>query len=281
MRTLSLVGESLPSGKIIPVGPLNELIPLDPRHGVFPNLVMTPILSTLCAFDRDKNEFREFWKQVPYLLEKTDNRFNAFTKDTTESEKNPLFTIHPDMERRLNNFDVRKDLWAVFGFQTIFGLIRYLLTGEKAATKRQIKVFATKFLNSALENGTPESLGLPKKLPQNLSPQEGIIHRLCTDEDLDGNRILHALKHAIKKKNLFHDKLTQQIETLRCFVPLLHNEAYQMSPYGVCQANFSLAHDYDIKGQIRPAELYWKLMGKVLARRLCSQCEGASISNQE
>ncbi|MEX1028168.1 MAG: hypothetical protein WD049_09215 [Candidatus Paceibacterota bacterium] len=268
MRTLSLVGESLPDGRPVPVGPLDGLVALDARHGVFPNLVMTPILSALWAFDQVKLNPSALWRQVPGLLEGVDRRFNLFNKDTTDP-KNPTFEIHPDAEGRLTGFDTATDLWALFGFQTTFGLFRWVLKRDRAATKKQIKSFAIGFLASALERWTPES-GLPKALPKNMCAQEGYAHRLCTQDDASGASVLPMLIHAVHRHTSFPEQVDNHVELFRCFVPLLHNEAYQLAPYGVGQANFVLSQDYDVGGDGHAAELYWTVMGKALMRRLKS-----------
>ena len=270
IRTLSLVGESLPDGTAVRVGELEALVALDARHGVFPNLVMTPLLSTLWAMNKLRVDTTAFWNQVEGLLESTQHRFNAFSKSALIEPKNPDFVIHPLASKRLSEFDTASELWGLFGYQTNFGLLRWALTGEDKATKKEIKKFATEFLTVAFTHWTPD-VGFPKVAPHNMCSQEGVLHRLCTQSDPDGTGVVAMLRHAIEENTVFAEKVDYYLKVFRCFVPLLHNEAYQLAPYGVGQANFALAQDYDLKGTSHATELYWKLMGETLMRRLLTE----------
>lgn len=252
-RTLSLVGESLPDGEVVQVGNLTSLVPLDARHGVYPNLVMTPLLSTLWALREQKGDTERFWNQIGGLLDSTANRFNVFKKMERPNNSCTVFEILPDTKRRLLDFCVDSQLWALFGYQTVFGLIRWVLKGEVTVTKPQIEKFAVTFLSAA---------GV-QAVPKNLSAQEGVVHRLCTRADQESN-----LRKAVLATTTFPKDAERHLRMFRCFVPLLHNEAYQLVPYGLGQANFSMAKDYDHRGSEHAGELYWKVMGKAIATRL-------------
>ena len=102
MRTLSLVGESLPGGSPVQVGELVGLVPLDPRHGVFPNLVMTPLMSLLHAARASGQDVAETYGHVQGLLEDgNERRFNAFEKGG-EYPTNPDFEILTSTAERLS-----------------------------------------------------------------------------------------------------------------------------------------------------------------------------------
>ena len=267
MRTLNLVGESLPSGSPVQVGELVDLIPLDPRHGVFPNLVMTPLMALLHATRASGLGLAEIYEQVQELLENgTRRRFNAFEKDM-EYPNNPEFEILSSTAERLSGMKPAQELWALFGYQTIFGIVRWLLTGEGRASKRQIRKFAMRFLASAAE-GWSERTALPRAIPKNMSAQEGYMHRLCTGEDGDGSGVVAMLRNAISKHPADPAKTEEILCKLRAFVPLLHNEAYQLTPYGVGQANFMLCENWVLNTGRHPEELYWQAMGRSLLKRM-------------
>lgn len=267
MRKLHLVGESLPSGSPVKVGSLAGLVPLDPRHGVFPNLVMTPLLSLLWAAHQERKDHTELWVQVNELLyDDTERRFNVFRK-VVDYPTNPRFELLDKTKDRLASMRSAEEVWVLFGYQTTFGLIRCLLKGEMNTCKRQIRRFANEFLTSAVKAWTL-STGLPHEIPKNMSAQEGYIHRLCTDEDSGGSGVVAMLRHAIQHHTSYPEKLDEHLCILRSFVPMLHNEAYQLAPYGVGQANFVLGLDYDTKGTEHASELYWRVTGKALLRRL-------------
>jgi hypothetical protein len=279
LRRLSLVGESLPAGTAVRVGDLEALVALDARHGVFPNLVVTPLLSAIWAMNKMRVDTTAFWNQVEGLLESTQHRFNAFSKSASTDPKNPEFVIHPIASKRLAEFDTSSELWALFGYQTIFGLMRYVLTGEKKATKREIKKFAKSFLTVAIQHWV-DGAGIPKGVPGNMCAQEGMVHRLCTHADTDGTKVVTMLRHAIAENTLFSGMVEHHLKVFRCFVPLLHNEAYQLAPYGVGQANFALAEDYYVMGTTHSVELYWKVMGETLRRRLMTEEVVGTVSKQ-
>jgi hypothetical protein len=100
-----------------------------------------------------------------------------------------------------------------------------------------------------------------------MSAQEGYIHRLCTDMDAAGSGVVAMLRHAITQHTSYPERVGDHLRMLRSFVPLLHNEAYQLAPYGIGQAHFVLAADYNYRGTEHAGELYWRAMGRSLLRR--------------
>jgi hypothetical protein len=138
MRKIWLVGESMPlrrDGKDRAAQPTshlpNHLVPLDPRHGVFTNLVLAPLFSGLFAW------FKQGRPDLPALLgemeavvnDQSERRFNVFMQRITVQEENPddLFVIdEAEVNRRLGEFQPERDLWLVFGHQTNFGLLKWL-----------------------------------------------------------------------------------------------------------------------------------------------------------
>lgn len=267
MRLLHLVGESLPSGSPVTVGHLSGLVPLDPRHGVFPNLVATPLLSLLWAARQEGQDETALWCQVNELLgDNPDRRFNVFSKNM-DYPTNPSFEVLTTTETRISLMNPFEHVWALFGYQTIFGLIRRLLTGAGNTRKQQIRRFAAEFLTSAVQAWTPET-GLPQIIPTNMSAQEGYIHRLCTDADTTGSGVVGMLRHGIQQRTDCSEGVEEHLRILRSFIPLLHVEAYRLTPYGIAQANFVLAANCDPNGNEHAGELYWRVMGKSLLRRM-------------
>lgn len=109
---------------------------------------------------------------------------------------------------------------------------------------------------------------LPRAIPKNMCAQEGFMHRLCTDEDVDGSGVVSMLRRAISENVGDASRSEEILNKLRAFVPLLHNEAYQLTPYGVGQANFMLCEDWVLNSGRHPEELYWRAMGMSILRRL-------------
>jgi hypothetical protein len=269
MKKLFLVGESLPTRLPAVVGVRRTLSALDSRHGVFPNLVMKPLLSTLWALRNQGLDDNEFWTEITEILaDDSQQRLNAFRKHTTgPKDRNPEFEILDDTAARLERLDPEVETWATFGFQTTFGLIRWMLRAERRVSKKTIQTFAVEFLSYAFEVRS-DNIILPAGVPKKGCAQEGVIHRLFTEENSCGDGAEAMLRHAVSKYVSEPAKVAETLLRIRAFVPLLHNEAYQNTPYGIGQANFVLADDYDVNGSVHPGEMYWRVMGKALMRRL-------------
>lgn len=269
LRTLSLIGESLPGQNVVPMGNLRELIPLDDRHGVFPNLVAMPLLSTLWSQSKSKDDLLAFWGQVMSILGKNDLRLNAFSVSSASGEKNLEFKVTPSMVQRLRKFDTKNELWGVFGYQTAFGIIRYLLTGEEETTKQKIEAFGRRFLIDALAAPDSSNKEDQKSMrSKGKCAQIGLLHRFCTAEAVNGSESISSLRNAIKANTKFPEVIEIHLETIRCLVPLLHNEAYQLVPYGKGQAAFVEMTNTNDTNESESPPLYWQIIGEALSRRL-------------
>jgi len=275
MKTLYLVGESAPIAAATGIHPpscgqLTSLLPLDPRHGVFPNLVMTPLLATLSAFRMDDQGSAALWTQVDHLLnDASDRRFNAFDKLKGSRSRHDRFVIRADTVEKWSEFTRDQHLWLVFGYQTAFGLMRWAITGENEATRQDIEVFGKAFLRRASERWIAET-GLPRVPPENKCAQEGYLHRLCTGEDSNGVGVRTMLRHAIETCPERRVEVSTVLGKARSIVPLLHNEAYQLAPYGIGQVCFLLCDAWGTANQQPPEEVYWRFIGKSIKRRLLS-----------
>jgi hypothetical protein len=269
MRRVFLVGESLPKKTGTAYEALGiDLVAIDPRHGVFPNLVAKPLLSALYWLNKEGAELKPLLDQLDPLMTHTDTkrRFNVFGK---KASKEP-FRVDPELQTRLNSFNTTEDLWLVFGVQTSFGLLGYL-TGKfklgRTYKKGDILKFASEFLTAALKH-TPLPPGFPARLPSQRTARLGLLHRLCTDADSDGNGVVAVIRSGLKKDGVKEEQTGAIIDRLRSMVPLLHNEAYQdRYDIGYNQAHFVLCQGVGKNASV-PPQLYWRVMGEAIAERL-------------
>jgi hypothetical protein len=200
------------------------------------------------------------------LTEACDKRFNVFDKFKGSKARVDRFVIRADSAERWLQFNPNKHVWAVFGYQTAFGLIRWSLTEELAATRREIEVFGETFLALASQRWSVES-GLPKSVPKNKCAQQGYLHRLCSIADPSGSGVTRMLGHAVEQWPGTRDNAST-LSKVRSIVPLLHNEAYQMAPYGIGQVCFLLCGAWGGTDRRPPEEMYWRFVGNSVKRCL-------------
>jgi hypothetical protein len=278
MRNIYLVGKALPEHKArhrtpFPSGALTDLVALDPRHGVFPNLVMTPLFATVMAFYEvgdHENVARLLSQAAEILKDHTPRRLNALSKPKDGKSKLETATIG-----LLATLDPQRDLWLVFKHSTAFALISYLLTGKEEFTEDELKCYGALFLQkaAAASNGT---LLFRKNL--NLNTQVGLLFRLFAEEDADGCGPSMFIRKAVEEMAPTKDA-EMVVEKLRCFVPLLHNDAYDKAPFGLIQNRFMACWDIPPSApnhDAPPTDPYWRFIGKAIKRRLldsakCSQ----------
>lgn len=267
IRRLCLVGEAEPADKkrrskknpdgvmMLPVSCAElggELLALDPRHGVFPNLVMTPLFGTMYACEREQRE--AVWDSWSDILEDSSaRRFNVFAK-RPDGVGHP-FLNHCKLENHWSAFDPAEDVWVLFGFRTSFGLLRWLLTGEQTHTEKDIKDFAHAFLTHALSRLTGETTP-PRK---NHARRLGMLHHFLRSDE---PRTRAALESALMKHQASAHDLGSISSKLRSAVPLLHNEAYHSTPIGNTQAQF-MCYASNLCDET-PREVYWKFCGRAI-----------------
>jgi len=247
MRELFLVGMAPPvSKKGEYIGDLkDDLVPLDPRHGVFPNLVMTPLLSGL-MFLKTKNEQIEFIKMVRRILEQqSTNRLNVF--ESIDKKKNNPFSH--SFKKLMMTLRPDHHICVIFGFWSSNAAIRYVLDGPTSECNyAEIRQFSEEFLSSAGFN-----------VPKELSARTGITLRI-TRKIADNNQ---------EQIRRLTDKYEEEkVRKLAAIIPLLHNEAYQLPQTGLCQRAFMNANifgDFD-RNQIPPKQ-YWEFIGEEIALR--------------
>lgn len=268
LKDLYLVGKALPKERKrhnapFPSGTLTDLVPLDPRHGVFPNLVATPLLSIVMAFYEDDdvaNALRVLEQAKEILKDKTARRINVFCKPTGDK-----LTLSEDIPALLASFCPRRTLWLVFKHSTVYSLLTYLLTSREEFTEGELNSYGAEFLRRCME-----APGCSFALPAKLNTQVGLFFRLCTDEDADGDGVTSYLRHAIRQMSPNRDA-NRLVGILRSIVPLLHNDAYDKVPVGLTQARFLAAKDLapTCPSDHQPAtDVYWRAIGKVIKRRL-------------
>ncbi len=281
MKRLWLVGESLPlkqdgsERKARQTANLPAtLVPLDPRHGVFPNLVMKPLFAAGYTLSMKHADWllRFFQEMKEVVADQSTRRFNLFNDHCTspKGRGNDAALLHPSsdffeinevsMTDRIGSFDLQNDLWLVFGHQTNFGLLRWLLDKSTAtkASKSEFRDFSKKFANEATKCA-------PKYASEDtsqLTARIGLLHRLCTGIDTQP-----ALESIIA--NLIPSRLNEVdriVRLLRATVPLLHNEGYQdgSNSSGNAQGHFVRF----AKSKVAQADLYWQVMGNAIATRV-------------
>lgn len=292
MKRLWLVGESLPlredgSGRraFETANLPSHLVPLDPRHGVFPNLVMKPLFAAGYSLAEEKEaEVAEFFREMKDVVSDTSKRrFNLFMDRATKSkgrakkkeqtenseltaveDRTELFEIDNEaLAGRVANFDCQRDLWLVFGHQTNFGLL-WWLTNKKEASQTQktkIKDFSEEFVSVVSKCDPQVEAGSCTQL----SSRIGLFHRLCTGAN--GSATLQSAISRLEPKSGYSTE--QIVEILRATVPLLHNEGYQdgQNPTGNAQSHF-VRH---ARGKTCKGDLYWQVMGYSIAQRMLDE----------
>ncbi|MBX7104582.1 MAG: hypothetical protein K1X57_10910 [Gemmataceae bacterium] len=272
MKTVSMVGESLPlrddgsEYKVTACGQLgSQLETFDSRHGVFCNFVMTPLLASIHALTQQEADVEPLCGQLEDILKDgSERRFNVFGKK--KKGKDEAFVIDANLASRVREFDPTRQLWLLFGYQTAFGLMAWLLDNQETTTwtRKRIEEVGFAFLTAA---STHERLlkGWPK--PVEVEPKTGhtgLLHRLCVEAE--GAEMLKTAVETMAKPNADRDRI---LTIFRSLVPLLHNEGYRQANIGnvqVCFLNYATG-----KVGTTPSEQYWRVIGSAIACRLREQ----------
>jgi hypothetical protein len=282
MRTIWLVGESIPrkeDGTVREVATAeslpNRLVPLDPRHGVFPNFVTKPLFAAAYVLSETQKDLSALFGQFSSIVDHQKLRcFNLFEDRPTRSKKSSQkqspqtqsnvdsFTIDGALHCRIETFDAKNDLWLVFGHQTNFGLLNWLFDRSRCSfTRDDIKSFSNRIARINCGAGQPA----PLRANSPLSARLGYLHKLCTGskQELCLETIINAYENSCR-----YDK-AKTLQILRSIVPLMHNEGYQdgSNPTGNAQSHF-VQHAC---ANTQPLPLYWKVMGRAIAARLQGQ----------
>jgi len=281
-RSIFLAGESIPLLKgggprpAIPFGGLpTDLSPLDARHGVFPNLVAKPMFSALVFANRMSPERAStLLGEFDRVLTIPDRQFNVFQAKVTDQKvkESNFFEFHDSFASRLDGWQTNTNLWLVFGYQTLGGILMHLLGDAKRTTRSKLQGRVGEFVDAcwdAVASMTDCTFEFPPTPPTTGSAKMGFVHRLCVSDDQLGTGAKDVLKRAISETCRKSVKTQARMELihrrLRSMVPLMHNEAYQTGsePIGNRQHQFSI---YARNPAVTP-DLYWHVMGEAVARR--------------
>jgi hypothetical protein len=242
-----------------------NLVPLDPRHGVFPNHVMTPLLSTLVFLRNDPALATRFLtEQVPVLLDDcSPRRFNVLKMP--EGQRRTLDPVSVDRLRTLNPTN---DLWLVFGYEAIASLVYHLLTEHTSFEFADADKVSKTFLGKVLEGVRDLNL-IPFGLPVRRTPLPGVYFRLLAAVGLDAPRIAAQISATVAEMGKTGCDAKRITGVLRSIVPLPHDEAYKNKPTGKFQNCFMLCCDpSQHKNCANPPTVFWKYMGQRIAERL-------------
>lgn len=294
IKNLYLLGYAPAEKNAWPHGGLTKVLEaLDLRHGVTPNLVMAPILSTACHLEpKDQVAFLAYVRK--HILEGDENkkhrRYNVLYKNVgKESSKLDdqvlkLFSCNPDSQADASEekqFNPDKNVCLVYSYWAVTALFSYLIEGEKTWTKKELSTFGGNFLSEVwkgIEQSQPVDLVLPPRRPTNHIPRLGMYFRICTQGNEERMRgVLRTtvleLRDASRAGDIAEDELEWVISVLRSVVPLPHNEIYQgykedTNPIGKYQACFMCCEDpKQMKGE-PSSGLMWRYVGEAIAKRL-------------
>ena len=296
MKRLHLLGYAPADKEAWPHGGMSEkLESLDIRHGVAPNLVMTPILSAACHLEATQQPaFLDYVRR--HILEGDENkrhrRYNVLTQNVgkTESEIDgqvqKLFGWDAEpgeaaADASTGLFSPSEELCLVFSYWAASALFSYLIERERRWTKKDLKTFGHSLLKEAHRRAPQDlaaQLGLPKKLPERDIPRLGLYFRLCVQgNEADVRPVLEAcvreLRDCSRKSETSDAEVSWIVSVMRSLIPLPHNEVYQgykkdTNPIGKYQACFVSCQDpKDLK--IEPdSQLMWRYVGEAIAKKL-------------
>ena len=265
MRKLCLVGMAPPQDKKketppFPSGHLSSLVALDPRHGVFPNLVMTPLLATLASMHNDLPNREALYEQLAELLaDSSPRRFNLLEKPIGSH-----LTMSQEAQLRVDQMRPESELWLVFGYWTNCALLMYLTTRQTSFDKGTLDAFVREFLRRSLQDGQAP---FPRTVPSARSAITGLLCRLCSEEGALAGRLLR--EGLANMKECQSADTERVVKVLRSVLPLPHNEAYQNVPFGKIQNCFMLVADPEDHGSKGiPSQVFWRYMGALVKRKL-------------
>lgn len=294
MKNLYLLGYAPAEKNAWPHGGLTEkLEALDLRHGVAPNLVMTPILSTACHLaPESQSAFLAYVRT--HILEGDQNRrhrrYNVLSKNVGNEVSQLDDHVRNLFEWRGNNqaeisermrFDPERNICLVFSYWAITALLSFLIQKQTRWTRKELKTFGVTFVSKiweAVEQNQPAGVALPPRQPENDIPRLGVYFRICTqgsDEQMRG--VLRAAVRQLRDASWDDDNEGSELEwvisVLRSLVPLPHNEVYQgykedTNPIGKYQACFMCCEDPKQLKEEPSTNLMWRYVGEAIAKKL-------------
>jgi len=294
MKNLYLLGYAPAKKNAWPHGGLTEdLEALDLRHGVAPNLVMTPILSAACHLESDNQAaFLAYVRK--HILEGDENRkhrrYNVLCKNVgkeaseLDDRVRNLFAWKRNGQTDTGEngrFDPDRNICLVFSYWAVSAIFSYLIEGAKSWTKKELKKFGRSFLSEVwkgIELNPSSDLVLPPRQPENDIPRLGVYFRICTkgsDERVQGalRAAVRELRVASRGGKMAEGELEWVVSVLRSLVPLPHNEIYQgykedTNPIGKYQACFMCCEDPRQMKEEPNSSLMWRYVGEAIAKKV-------------
>lgn len=292
IRKLYIVGESLPVARPQkiranesetkrriprekapkPCGSLPAaLVPIDPRHGVFPNLVMTPLMATWHALQSEQELYESFWNECTAIVKDlSDRRFNVFDEPELMpkgEERNDRFKISQTAIEGVTRLMLGSELWIVSGFTSCFGLIMHWVTKQSEMRRHEVADFANEFIDEAIK-AWQIGMNIPVCHEKSQTSQLGYLHRLCADPEPDRSGATKLLQKAVQKYAADEPERERFLHCLRSLCPFLHDDAWKNVPIGNNQKHFLLTADPESLGLHFPFRPYWRFMGASIKSRL-------------
>lgn len=284
----------------VPTGGLDcfTTVPLDARHGVFPNHVMTPLLATLFCTEKAKRS-TFFEKHIGPILEASlsskdnDRMFNVFThpfperfkprKNKKEADRqkikreicNPV-SLDKNVIQLFARPEKNNPLFIVIGIWPTLGIFYHLITRKEEVKQTELETFGeriTAWLNTKMKNypETQNFLETQKRPP--LILRLGLYFRLFNFSETSPV-LLDLVNHLVvdhpNPSELEQKKVQMIVRSLHSLIPIPHNEAYQNKPTGksmnlymTCSPDKKSPHGSKSSSSV----LLWQYIGQAIATR--------------
>ena len=284
MKELYLLGYSPANKDAWPQGKLDEqLQALDIRHGVCPNLVMTPLLSAACKLPKKHQvKFLEYVERHILDTGETNHRFNVLSKNVGGDPDSTLDAkVKKLFGKKTSDAEKSNRIFLVFSYWATTALMSYLIQGRKQWSKKDLRDFGKTFIEAVKEDSNLKDIfGLPERLPRNIIPRHGLLFRiLTTGEDQLVNELLgqaiNRIRNSSDQSSLSEQKTATVVANIRAIIPIPHNEVYQnyrtgSNPIGKYQACFVECKDSKELSVNTSSKLMWEHVGMAIAKKLVS-----------
>ncbi len=245
-----------------------EISTLDPRHGVFPNLVMTPLFSTLLFIQNNSQILKFINLSKSIIYDSIDEyKFNVWKDDPTNQEAE-LNSSKILTEKKENEF------WISFGYSTYFALLLKIINGDNLhkLSKKKAERFGIEVSRKLFNNRIFLDKSGIEKYPKTKSAQLGCFHHISINycEFKKDSEFLEILTESIFGEADIKKRL--QMDSIMKVIPILHNEAYQNVPFGHHQNCFILKKDLP-KNKIKREEeisedYFFEYIGKNIFKKI-------------
>ncbi len=292
MKQIVLIGYSPADKKAWPTGGLGDtLVDLDPRHGVFPNHVMSPLLSTACFLPSED--------QPAFLTDVRDNilgsfpgcrprRHNALDKNISADAATLLLRtrrifLRPSVAPMLSDpeaFDPSKHLALIYNYWAFSAIMSFLIENNTSWTEKTLDAFRRSLLEKLLRRSAGvcgARTDFPTSLPTTAIAQLGLYFQICAHAA--DARLRDILTSCVKEQRdestataLSLPDLQWTVSTICSLMPLPHNEVYhsyneETNHIGLYQNCF--VRGKDPKG-LHPdpgSPIMWEYIGRAVAQK--------------